>query len=158
MGIVTRTNVSSEISAEMIQLSGTIEGSKELSRRFMQIPDDLGNLKPPLFKIGREVRISVDANFSSRGALFGEKWEPRKDNKSHPLLEKTGRMRRAFSQRLGPDYVEIANPTEYFKYHQSNAPRRKLPRRVMLKIDEIRRIFIVKEFQSHIRQALKKGS
>lgn len=141
----------------MITLTATIEGDKELSRKLMTIPNDISNFKEPLFKIGREVRISVDANFDSRGALFGERWQPRKDNKSHPLLEKTGRMRRAFSQNLGMDYVEIYNTADYFKFHQSNAPRKKLPRRVMLKLDQIRKIFIVKEFQAHIQKAIRKG-
>lgn len=138
----------------MLEISGTIEGGKELSRRFIKIPEDIGNFKPVLFKIGREVRIAVDANFGSRGSLFREKWAPRKDNKPHPVLEKTGKMRRNFQQRLGDDFVEISNPTEYFKYHQSNAPRRKLPRRVMLKLDEVRKIFIIKEFQRHLHKAV----
>ncbi len=139
----------------MIVLTGTLEGEKQLSRRLLKIPDNIGSFKKPLFKIGREVRISVDANFGSRGALFGERWAPRKDHKSHPLLEKTGRMRRSFNQRLGDDYVEIANSSDYFAFHQSAAPRKKLPRRVMLKIDEIRKIFIVKSFQAHIRESVR---
>lgn len=141
----------------MIELSASLEGDKELSRRMMKIPDDIGNFKVPLFKIGREVRVSIDANYASRGALFGAKWKPRKDKKSHPLLEKTGKMRRAFDQDLGFDYVAIGNTSEYFKYHQSNAPRKKLPRRVMMKIDEIRKVFIVKTMQEHIRSSIKKA-
>ena len=66
-------------------------------------------------------------------------------------------MRRAFSQNLGMDYVEIYNTADYFKFHQSNAPRKKLPLRVMLKLDQIRKIFIVKEFQAHIQKAIRKG-
>lgn len=141
----------------MITLSASIEGEKQLSRRLMKIPDNIGSFREPLDKIGREVRLSVDANFSSRGALFGERWSPRKDSKPHPLLEKTGVMRNAFAQNLGPAYVEIFNPTEYFKFHQSNKPRRKLPRRVMLKLDEIRKRFIVREFQAHVREAIRKS-
>lgn len=146
----------------MIELNFEIEGEKQLARRFMVTPVELGNMKTLFFKIGREIRISVDDNFSSRGALFGSPWKPRVPQyrggmrvDTWPLLEKTGRMRRAFAQNLGPDYVEIFNPTDYYKYHQSNKPRRKLPRRIMLKLDEIRKTFIVKEFQEHIRRALK---
>lgn len=140
----------------MIVLKATLEGGTEMSRRFNKIPQEIGNTKPLFFRIGREVRISVDSNFSSRGALFGQPWAKRKDNKSHPILEKTGRMRRSFNQRLGDNYVEISNSAQQFKYHQSNKPRRKLPRRVMLKLDEIRRRYIVKTFQQHIRESLKK--
>ncbi len=138
----------------MIELKVTLEGEKQLSRRLITIPSEISNFKRPLFRIGAEVRGSIDTNFSSRGALFG-RWVPRKDNKPHPLLEKTSAMRRNFKQNLGPDYIEIFNPTPYFKYHQSNKPRKKLPRRVMMKIDRERQQFIQKEFQEHIIRAMR---
>lgn len=140
----------------MITLSADIEGTKELSRRFIKIPENIQDSGDSFAKIGREVMLSVDANYATRGSLFGEPWPSRKTPKPWPLLEKTGRMRRSFNQRLGRNYVEISNPTEYFKFHQSNKPRKKLPRRVMLKLDEIRRRFIVRQFQLHIRASLKK--
>lgn len=140
----------------MITLNVTLEGEKQLSRRLMTIPTDISNWKIPLFRIGGEIRGSIDENFSQRGALFG-RWVPRKDNLPHPLLEKTGAMRRNFKQSLGPDYIEIFNPTAYFKYHQSNKPRKKIPRRVMMKIDDERKRFIQREFQKHINDALRKG-
>ena len=139
----------------MITLTATIEGDKQLSRRFNSIPLDLDKLERPLAEIGAELMIAVDANFSSRGSLFGDSWEKRKDNKAHPLLEKTGVMRAAFDKDLGPGYVKIYNPTEYFKYHQSAAPRSSnLPRRVMLKVDQIRKVFIIKTFQRHMHKAV----
>lgn len=134
----------------MIQLEFEIEGEKQLSRRFVKIPQDLGDLTPVMVRIGAELKTAVDQNYKSRGSLFGAKWKPRKDNKTHPLLEKTGKMRAGFKERLGPDYVEIYNTVDYFKYHQSNKPRKKLPRRIMLKLDQVRKTFIVKEFQRHL--------
>lgn len=141
----------------MIQLSVTLEGEKQLSRRLMTIPSDISDFKFPLFRIGGEIRGAIDTNFSQRGALFG-RWLPRKDNKPHPLLERTGSMRRNFKQKLGPDYIEIFNPSPYFKYHQSNQPRNKIPRRVMMKIDDERKRFIQREFQKHVHDAITKGS
>jgi len=138
----------------MIELKVTLEGEKQLSRRLITIPNEISDFKRPLFRIGAEVRGAIDTNFSARGALFG-RWVPRKDNKPHPLLEKTSAMRRNFKQNLGPDYIEIFNPTPYFKYHQSNKPRKKLPRRVMMKIDRERQQFIQKEFQEHIIRAMR---
>ncbi len=138
----------------MIELNVTLEGEKQLSRRLMTIPKNIGDFKRPLFRIGGEVRGSIDQNFSGRGALFG-RWVPRKDNKPHPLLEETGKMRRNFKQSIGPSYISIYNPTPYFKYHQSNKPRKRLPRRVMMKIDRQRQQFIQKEFQKHIMDAIR---
>jgi len=139
----------------MIELRADLEGSRELSRNLLTKYNKVTDFKIPLFNIGREVRSSVDKNFGSRGALFGSAWKPRKDNEPHPLLEKTGRMRRSFTQNLGNDYVEIFNTSDYFAYHQSNAPRKKLPRRVMLKLDQIRKQFIMREFQSHIQKSIR---
>lgn len=141
----------------MITLNVTLEGEKQLSRRLMTIPSNISSWKIPLFRIGGELRGTFDKNFSQRGALFG-RWQPRVDNLPHPLLEKTGAMRRNFKQSLGPDYIEIFNPTPYFKYHQSNKPRKKIPRRVMMKIDDERKRFIQREFQKHVNDAIRKGS
>lgn len=139
----------------MIELKADLEGERQLSRRLLTMSKDIGDFKKPLFRIGGELRGAVDTNFSSRGSLFGEPWKPRTKPYPHPILEKTGKMRRNFKQKLGNDYLEIFNPTPYFKYHQSNKPRKKLPRRVMLKIDKIRKVFIQKEFQKHVRRTLK---
>lgn len=141
----------------MIELSASLEGDKELHRTLNIIPKNLDNFEEPLFRIGIEMLSAFDSNYDSRGSLFKAKWKPRKDKKSHPLLEKTGKMRRSFTSKLGNNYVELYNTAEYFKYHQSNAPRKKLPRRVMMKIDEIRKVFIVKAFQEHIRSSIKKA-
>ena len=138
----------------MIELKVTLEGERQLSRRLLTIPVEISDFKRPLFRIGAEVRGSIDTNFSARGALFG-RWVPRKDNLPHPLLEKTSAMRRNFKQKLGPNYIEIFNPTPYFKYHQSNKPRKRLPRRVMMKLDRDRKKKKKKEFQEHIIRAMR---
>jgi len=138
----------------MIELNVTLEGEKQLSRRLQVTPRNISNFKAPLFRIAGEIRGSIDTNFSQRGGLFG-RWVPRKDNKPHPLLEKTGKMRSNFKTKLAPSYVEIYNPTSYFKYHQSNKPRKKLPRRIMMKIDNQRKEFIQKAFQKHIIDTIR---
>ena len=141
----------------MVELNIDIEGDTELSRKLLTTPGNLDNLSGVFYRIGNEVRRSIDSNYSSRGSLFGSKWVKRKDNLSHPLLEKSKRMRGNFRQSLGSDYVEIYNPTSYFKYHQSNQARKKIPRRVMMKIDKERKVFIVKEFQKHITSTINKS-
>lgn len=138
----------------MIELGFSIEGEKQLSRKLNIIPGQLGDLTNVFTNIGQEVKDAVDKNYSSRGSLFGSKWVARKDKKTHPLLELTGAMRGAFEFNANNDYVEIFNTSDYFAYHQSNKPRRKLPRRIMLKLDQIRKQFIVKEFQRHIQRTI----
>ena len=139
----------------VLKLSFSVEGEKQVSRRLNMVADHVKDFDVPLRNIGKELLRSVDSNFSSRGALFGARWAPRKDNKPHPILEDSGAMRRGFKDNLGEGYVEIYNIEDYFKYHQSNQPRKKLPRRLMLKIDDIRKTYIVKQFQEHIQKALR---
>lgn len=140
-----------------VQLNFSIEGEKQLSRKLDLYADHVDNFDAPLHKIGKELLRAVDSNYSSRGKLFGAKWEPRKDKKPHPLLELTGAMRQGFKDNYGQSYVEIYNIQDYFKFHQSNKPRTRLPRRIMLKIDNIRKVFIVKAFQQHIQDGWRKG-
>ena len=101
------------------------------------------------------------AVFDTQGAVIGEPWKPldqatirQKRQKGYPAtpLIGSGRMRRSFSFTSTSQMVAVYNTTQYFRYHQSRKPRRKLPRRVMLKLDEIRKQIIVK----HFHQAFKK--
>jgi len=133
----------------MITISGEIEGDKELSRRLMIAADSLEDFSEPLESIGGELKKSFDENFSMRGGLFGG-WQPRKDNNTWPLLEKTGDMRNSFTDEVHSDFVILTNTAPYFPYHQSNKPRQRLPRRVMMKIDQQRKTFITKAFQEYI--------
>lgn len=141
----------------VVQLSFSIEGEKQVSRKLAMSADGIENFDAPLRAIGKEMLRAVDSNFDSRGSLFGARWKARAKPKPWPLLEKTGEMRRGFKDNLGEGYVEIYNVQDYFKYHQSNKPRKKLPRRLMLKIDQVRKVFIVKEFQRHIQEAMRKN-
>jgi phage gpG-like protein len=133
----------------MITLEASVEGEKQLSRKLMIMSSGVENWEEPLTSIATELRQSFEENFEARGALFGG-WEPRKKEYPWPLLEKSGTMRDSFEQELHKDYVVLSNSAPYFKYHQSNKPRNRLPRRVMMKIDAARKTYIVKAFQEYI--------
>lgn len=132
-----------------MDISVTLEGEKQVSRRLLIVADGITNFETPLRSIGSELQKTFQDNFSQEGGLFGG-WAPRKKDYPWPILNKTGRMRQGFRQNLGKTELKLYNVVPYFKYHQSNKPRTKLPRRVMMKIDNDRRNFIVKEFQAYI--------
>jgi len=133
----------------MIELQADIEGERELSRRLLIMSDGLEDFTTPLTKIAGELTKSFDENFDTRGSLFGG-WAPAKRDYGHPLMEKTGEMRNSFDDQVFPDHAILSNHAPYFPYHQSNKPRQKLPRRVMMKIDQQRKTYIVKAFQEFI--------
>ena len=132
-----------------LYLDATIEGEQQLSRRLGIVADGVKDFSPALENISGELMHSVDENFSQRGGLFGG-WPARKDNNPWPLMEKTGELRGGFMSAVKSDYLEIGNFVPYFKYHQSNQPRVRLPRRVMLKIDQQRKVYITKAFQEYL--------
>jgi hypothetical protein len=92
----------------------------------------------------------VQQNFDKRGALFGG-WKPRTKAYPWPTLEKTGKMRRSFVGKVSPTEMEVTNTDkEKFRIHQSNEPRTKIPRRIMLQIDGPSAILITKAFQLYL--------
>ena len=141
-----------------VKVTFEIEGDKEVSMELGIEADKISKWTEPLEKIDTELLYSIDQNFSSSGALFDDAgaWVERKGDYPWPILEKTGNMRGNFHSQVFNDYLVIKNPTEYFKYHQSNKPRKALPRRVMMKIDSIRRTFIIKKFQEYIVETTRK--
>ncbi len=130
----------------MIELGVEVEGEKQLSRGLGLIAEDLDDFSKPLSKSSTLLLKTFDQNFRTRGGLFG-KWAPRKTIRPWPLLEETGETRYGFISAVTPSRLVIGNTSPKFKYHQSNKPRRKIPRRVMMMIDKQRKTEVVKYFQ-----------
>ena len=139
-----------------VNLEFEIEGEVQFARRLLIADAGVSDLSAPMAKIGSELRNSFDQNFSARGALFGG-WPPRKKDKPWPLMERSGTLRKGFRDKVGSDFVVLFNETPYFKYHQSNKPRKRLPRRVMMLIDQERKQYIQKAVQEHITKIIRGG-
>lgn len=141
-----------------MQLEFVIEGEKQLSRRLGIVADGIKDFRPPFQLSASEFIRVFKANFSARGSTLGEPWQDRQPQYRAgtrvdvwPLLQETGAMRNSFQAQVKADGLVIFNVAEYFKYHQSNQARKtKLPRRIMMKLDEARRRFIVKSMQEYI--------
>ena len=138
-----------------MDLKVSLEGEAQVSRRLMIVSTGITNFESPLRSIGSELQKTFQDNFSQEGAIFGG-WAPRKQDYPWPILNKTGRMRQGFKQNLGPHELLIYNVVPYFKYHQSNKPRAHLPRRVMMKINNDNKLFIVRAFQSYIVDLMRR--
>jgi len=125
-----------------------IEGEVQLSRRMRGLSTSLDDFKGVFGKIGGYLgSFFKNEVFDTEGAVFGEKWAI---GPYYHRLQRTGKMKNSFIHKEAKDYVLITNTAPYFKYHQSKLPRRKLPRRIMMKIDESRRQRIIKYFQEAI--------
>jgi len=145
-------------------LSWSIQGETQLSRALLGMGNRLRDFSEPFGEAASVLTVMFSNEvFATRGAIIGEKWKrlspytvsqkARKGYPSDPLIA-TGQMQRSFQSIVSTDQVVITNTAEYFKYHQSNLPRERIQRRVMMKIAGRQREAIVKIFQQFIRQAL----
>jgi len=138
-----------------MNLTFSIEGEVQLDRRIKGLANDIKNWSKTFKSTGNYLKKFFSTEvFQTEGSIIGEKW---KTGKYYNGLVRTGKMRDSFTRKFGKDYVLITNTAPYFKYHQSKLPRKKLPRRIMMKLDEKRRQKIVKLFQAElINKANKK--
>jgi phage gpG-like protein len=127
-----------------MELTFIIEGEVQLNRRIKGISDSIKDWSNTFDKSGKYLKEFFSGEvFSSEGSVIGEPWP---GGKYYHKLQRTGKMKGSFIYQSAKDYVLITNTAPYFKYHQSNLPRRKLPRRIMMKLDEMRKQKIVKLF------------
>ena len=145
------------------ELSYTIEGDKQLSRRLLVMSEKIKDWTPAFAETAMTLRniFSMDV-FQSQGAIIEEHWSPlskayaMRKSKRYPgkgILEASGAMRAGFMTMYRSDMAQVWNEVDYFKYHQSNRPRTKLPRRVMMKLAEAQRQQVVKIFHNYFIQA-----
>jgi phage gpG-like protein len=147
------------------QLQWTIEGETQLSRVLLGMASSMQDMSYPFGQSAEMLKhtFAVDV-FDTQGAAIGETWKPlspatvaakaRTYGQTAPLIA-TGNMRASFTTEVAPDYAIVANQAEYFKYHQSNQPRKKIPRRPMMALTNELKEQIVKFFQLHIQASMK---
>lgn len=139
----------------MIELHAELEGEVQLDRRLGFVAKEIDDFSPALESSANTLLKSFDNNFEARGKLYGG-WAPRKVIADWPLLEKTGEMRQSFDKAVTRYQAVLFNTAEQFPYHQSNKPRNRLPRRVMMMIDQQSRKEIIKHFQEQVGHILAK--
>lgn len=147
-------------------LSFDIEGDKQISRRLRIVAKGMKDFKKPFNKTGKYLKDFIKGNvFETRGRIIGESWKPLNKkyaiwkSKHYPgkgILEATGNMRKGFVYKAGKQEVVVGNIVDYFRYHQSNKPRSKMPRRIAMKLNEDNKQRIVKFFHEDIRTKLRK--
>lgn len=131
-----------------MQVTIRITGNAETKARLRKIGSGINDMKDAMEHIGQKVgHYYKNDVFMSSGGALGKKWAPLKastirnkkragfrQNITVPLVG-SGTMRDSFIAKSTKTNVIITNSTDYFKYHQSSAPRRRLPRRQMIGIN-----------------------
>ncbi len=147
-----------------MQLRFLIEGQVELSRVLGNIRAATQDWTPALSQSAEDlIEIFSYDVFETEGGAVDEVWAPLsaayayQKEKKYPgagILEATGTMRQSFTSLIDSTSLTVGNASEYFKYHQSNAPRKKIPRRVMMKLTENMKETVVKNFQTQLLEQI----
>jgi len=144
------------------RLKFTIEGVPELGRILLETHKKLESFRWPLWKASRLILADVERNFETEGGLVGG-WQKLADatvagriregyGGEHPILQKTGALRRSFYANVTKTRAFISAHSPYYGFHQSRGARKtKLPRRAMLVLPERTRQNIVEEFHKFVR-------
>jgi len=140
-----------------MRLQFNVGGQMELSRVLLNIGNAVQDWTPAFEQSAEDlVEFFSYEVFETEGGAIDEDWSPlsmayaKRKAKLYPdqgILEATGTMRESFLSQADATSLKIWNAAEYFKYHQSSAPRNKMPRRVMMKLTENLREVVVKNFQ-----------
>ena len=148
-----------------LAISWHIEGEAQLVRRLRGIEAGLKDWSPAFQQTARELKdIFSNDVFQSEGRAIGEQWQPLTPSyaaqkaRKYPgkgILEASGHMRQSFKSLFKPDMAAVWNTASYFKYHQSNKPRSRLPRRAMMRLAEEQRQLVVKIFHTHFQAKMK---
>ena len=150
---------------DYFRLRFRIEGVPELSRILALTHTKVSDFKEPLLKSSRLILNDVERQFVTEGGLSGG-WKPLAESTvagrlragyggEHPILQRTGALRKSFYSRVDSKMAVISSKSPYFGFHQSRLPRRYppkgFPRRVMLLLVERTRQNIVEEFHKFLR-------
>lgn len=115
----------------MANLTFTVDSDRRARRFLERAREAIKDFKPALKEASEYQLAEIQKQFSSEGSKFGNKWARRKDKLPHPILNKTGKLKKSFKQtKLTKDELNITSPVEYFKFHQLGT--RKMPQRKIL--------------------------
>ncbi|MDV7992061.1 phage virion morphogenesis protein [Rhodococcus sp. IEGM 1374] len=120
-----------------------ISGDGDVKKMLHNLGLTVTDLRPAMQDTGKYLtKFFAGEVFASRGQIIGEPWqrlsEPYASRKAKlyrkGVLVATGAMQKSFHYATTNTSVTITNDDPKFRYHQSDEPRSKIPRRVMMKL------------------------
>ena len=71
------------------------------------------------------------------------------------MLIASGDMQASFKHKASANLVRVYNTAPYFKYHQSSEePRKRLPRRVMMSVNDTIEVEVNRIINTHVKQQI----
>jgi phage gpG-like protein len=153
----------------MFELRMSVEGETIIARRFTALADRLDDPSPAWPYVAQAARAAFADAFRSEGATTDAGAWPQLADATvaerrrlgfppdHPILQRTGRLRRSLtlpgSEHLyvpTRGFVMVGSTVEYFPYHQSTAPRTRLPRRAPISLTADQRHEVVRPLRRYL--------
>jgi hypothetical protein len=109
--------------------------------------------------VGRSVRRLISEGFEERRAPDGKAWAKREDDKPHPILEKSGKMRRGWRIITSPKGIWARNRVKHTKFHQDgtrNLVARPMVPRKGTRLPDKWRVAILRSAKNAVGKELKK--
>ena len=148
-----------------INIKINVTGDKQVIKNLNNISTSLAKPKIPLQNSSKIMMAAIMQNFGSQGKTFGVPWKELKDSTlrikkkkgygDKPPLVRTEAMKKGFRSSIKKNTLIIDNPIPYFKEHQLGLGK-KLPQRVMLRIDKTRLHLIIDAFLDWVVGIIKK--
>jgi phage gpG-like protein len=139
----------------VITISVRLDGALVVDRKLEAIGERAQNLMPAypgVIQVFREIArqaFGTEGASTASGAWAQLKPATIKDRErkgfpgAHPILQRTQRLMRSLTDETGdtinvetPTYLGIGSATPYVAYHQSTAPRTRLPRRAIIDLTD----------------------
>lgn len=135
----------------MFKVQVTGKGAKEISAKLTKLGESLEDFTESMPDIGRELTEYFSGPaFLSQGGVFGQRWPSLspayqtykirhyRTFSNQILVRSSGQesMQNSFTYSATRDSVTIGNSSDHFKYHQSALPRKKIPRRQMIGVND----------------------
>lgn len=151
-------------------------GADDLVRRLEAFEVFVNDLRPAWPAVDRAVQTVVALQFRSEGSHGGETWpalakrtqaERRRLGfpPAHPILRRTGALEESLTKGTGdtisahlPAQYRYGTAVPYFVYHQSKAPRMRLPRRAPVEMTADDRNEVMRPLRVYLRGGLPGGS
>jgi phage gpG-like protein len=141
-----------------------ITGDEQTIQRLQKLGDRLGQWQPELNQIGGELETYFSGRvFASQGGAIGQNWQrlspgyakwKAKHYPGRPPLVRTGKMIGGFRHSATNTKLEVTNRMPYFKYHQSSAPRTKIPYRPMMAANDDVKTIVATIIDAGVRKRL----
>jgi phage gpG-like protein len=157
----------------VMELKLEVFGETELNRTMLRFTQAVEDMRPAFTNIHTDFLHTERAQFSSEGAAGATgRWAPLADSTvaykaarglDPAILVATGALEASLTQsgsehhiyRVTPDTMFIGSSVDYGKFHQSRAPRTRLPRRPPVSLPENTKRVWVKMLQDHLVRALR---